>query len=229
MKIEGRTETVLSMLLTAAALVLAATVVYGQFFAAKGDKRTKEEIVYVSDWREIKQVGVTTGPPQPAVQLVEFSDFQCPYCRASHAAITALLKQHPQQISYTLVHYPLSSHPYAAEAARSAECARRQGRFAAMSEALFALQDSIGKRDWARYAIEAAVADTSKFSLCMQDPESARAQVEAGRVAGGRVEVKGTPTMIINGWLFKSGGPAAPQLHKTVQEILSGKSKYKLR
>jgi len=119
------------------------------------------------------------------------------------------------------VHYPLGAHKFAMPAARAAECAREQGRFAEYITQVYAKQDSLGLKPWLDFAKETAIPDIIDFSECVA--EKAEVPNIAGGIALGKtIGVRGTPTIIINGWrypmpptdeLSRSSVPSSQQVH----------------
>ncbi|MDO8488241.1 MAG: thioredoxin domain-containing protein [bacterium] len=85
------------------------------------------------------------GDPGAAVTLIEYSDFQCPYCAQAFPTIKQILDEYGDKVVFAYKHFPLSQiHPHAQKTAEAAECARDQGKFWEFHDALFASQD-----DWA--------------------------------------------------------------------------------
>lgn len=139
------------------------------------------------------------GPDRAPVTLIEFSDFQCPYCAAAVPQIRALLKAYPEQVRLVFKEFPLDSHPQANLAASAALAAQKQGKFWAMHDAMYS------GRDLSREAILAmgrnAGLDMKKFEadLTATDvQETIVRDLQDGETAG----VEGTPTVFINGQKF---------------------------
>ena len=84
----------------------------------------------------------------------------------------------------------------------AAECAERQGRFEAMYQLLFAQQESLGSKDWGDFAEEAGVPDVGTFEECLTLPADSFPRIQAGRDLGLRRNIRGTPTVFVNGRLF---------------------------
>jgi protein-disulfide isomerase len=155
----------------------------------------------VSNWKGYAEKGLRIGPESASVTIVEFADFQCPFCARAVDEVKGAQREHPAQVAWVFRHYPLSSHPFAQTAARAVECADRSGRFADMHDVLYANQDSIGKRSWVDFARDAGVADTAAFTQCMSntgDPTVQR-RIADDVAAGHRLGVEGTPTFLVNG------------------------------
>jgi protein-disulfide isomerase len=137
------------------------------------------------------------GPAEAPVTLVEYGDYECPYCRSAHAVIPGLIERLHGQARFVARHFPLPDvHPNAALAAEAVEAAAAQGKFWEMHDRLFANQDRLQLGDLLRYArelgldVEAFEADLSRARFA----DRISADVEGGEAAG----VAGTPTFFIN-------------------------------
>lgn len=84
--------------------------------------------------------GHSLGPNNAAVTVVEFADFQCPYCARAELIIKRLLIQYPDKIRFIYRHFPLTLHPYAIKAAMVSECGDEQGKFWEIHDLLFTKQ-----------------------------------------------------------------------------------------
>lgn len=142
-----------------------------------------------------------SGSPMAPVTLVEFSDFQCPHCASAHPALERIVREHEGRVKLVFKHYPLPSHTRALAAARAAEAAGRQGKFWEMASQLFAHQHTLEDSDIATFA-QAIGLDMERFQKDVASEEVAKA-VDADRAEGEGVNVKGTPTIFINGRKFE--------------------------
>jgi protein-disulfide isomerase len=140
----------------------------------------------------------TRGPADAWVTIVEFSDFECPYCKQAAATLVQLLAEYPDDVRLAFRHFPLSSlHPSARPASIAAECARAQGHFWEMHDRIFAGQPALSSDDLVAYATGADV-DVGAWKECLSAPEPA-ARVDADFALGRQLEVTATPTFAING------------------------------
>lgn len=201
-------ERIVSTLLTVAALAIALVLVRREFASEAESDLITERMSRVEAFESIVAAGTRIGPPGAPVQLVEFGDFECPFCRKFHAAFEAVRQRHPNAVALTFVHYPLSSHRFAMPVAIAAECARRSGRFEEFTRLVFEKQDSLGLVQVAEIASRAGV-DPRAHKECVAEPE-VEGVVEAGRRLGDRIGVQYTPTVLINGWRF-----ALPQANRS--------------
>jgi protein-disulfide isomerase len=138
--------------------------------------------------------------------LVEFSDFECPFCRRLHRTLAELRTLYPSEVAVIYRHYPLRNHPRAMPAAIASECAAEQGRFEAYANLVFELQDSLGRVAWEQIAVRSGVVDTARFRACRSRGDI-RAVVDSDYAAGWRLHLEGTPAMIIGNQLILGATP----------------------
>jgi protein-disulfide isomerase len=149
----------------------------------------------VRNWRTYAEAGHRMGPESATVTIVEFSDFQCPFCRRAAPTLRALRVRYPHNVAVIYRHFP--GHQFSLRAAIAAECAGRAGYFEPFHDALFAQADSIGKKPWSRFAREVGMRDTVGFSTCLSDA-SVPPLVFRDTLAATMLSVHGTPTFLIN-------------------------------
>lgn len=188
-------------LMVVCALAVTGMAVRNQFFATGSAVQQPEAPRAIRGWRSLAQDGAVLGAADARVAIVEFSDFQCPFCAQLSKTIRSMQARDPGRFRVVYRHYPLAQHTHATEAAVAAECAGRQGRFAEYHDALFAAQDSIGTRSWTQFAATAGVADTTALKTCMAGPDT-RARVEADAKQAAKLRLPGTPSVIIDGKLY---------------------------
>jgi protein-disulfide isomerase len=216
-------DALITATLVVCAVITTGVVVRREFIAPSASSgRAEQKPVLIPRWREHLAKGMRLGPDEAPVQLVEFADFECPYCGDFHNKLRALQERYPNQIALTFVHFPLPGHRFALAAARVVECAGEQGRFEAMYDELFERQDSFGLKPWSDYATAAGVPDLAAFDTCIKKTDPI-ARVEEGKDLGTKLNIQGTPTIVINGW--KLGHPPnADELDGMVKKVLAGKS-----
>lgn len=136
------------------------------------------------------------GPGDAWVTLVEFADFQCPYCRAEEPILVDLSTTYGADLRVVFKYLPLPFHARARPAALAAACADEQGRFWEMHDLLFrgALDDASILAD----AGQIAGLDVALWQACLGSPEAA-AVVDADVSLARRLEISGTPTFAVNG------------------------------
>lgn len=216
-------DSVVTAIFLVCALGTTGVIVHREFFVLPaGGTRAEQKPLFITNWRTDLAKGVRLGPAQAPVQVLEFADFECPFCGGFHETLKTLRERYPTQVSLTYMHFPLPGHRFALPAARAAECAGDQGRFEAMYDRLFDEQDSFGLKPWSEFATEAAVPDSAAFEACIKRTEPIT-RITEGRALGNQLDVQGTPTIIINGWKL-GRPPTLEELDHMVKAILAGKS-----
>lgn len=220
-----RLETAFSALMTLSAVLIAGSVFHRSFFTDQVDlHENDEEIQRVEDWNQLLRNGVRIGSAAAPVQIIEFGDFECPFCRRFHLDVVRVMAEFPGEIALVYYHFPLSQHRFAEPAARAAECSRLEDRFHPMAERLFADEDSLGLKSWASYARSAGVRDTVALNECMGRGEI-QARIDANRTFARRLSVRGTPTVIINGWRF-GRPPSFDSIRSIAYAVIDGQSPF---
>ena len=139
--------------------------------------------------------------PDAPVQIVKFSDYQCPACKFFVSIEQKIKEDYSDQVSIVTKHFPLYMHPYAHVASRSAEAARKQGKYKEMHDKIFEGQEVWSKGNAERlfigYAEEIGL-DTEVFTADMNSAEMNQIVMEQ-RKEGVRMGVNATPTFYING------------------------------
>jgi protein-disulfide isomerase len=157
---------------------------------------------------EVAALGPSRGPAEAAVTIVEFSDFQCPYCRRAGPILAELLARYPDDLRVVYRHLPLASiHPRARPAARASICAEQQGLFWEFHDAIFAGPNPLEEDDLRQLAAGVG-ADLEAYQACLasgaQD-ERIDADVAAARELG----ISGTPAFLVNGVMLRGAQPVA--------------------
>ena len=149
------------------------------------------------------------GNKNAKVTLIEYSDFECPFCLRHVDTMESILKKYPNDVRLVYRHYPLSFHPEAQKAAEASECAGVQGKFWEMHDMIFAANEAgtMSVQQWKDSAKTLGL-DTSKFNKCLDDGETAdrvAQDLQEGSVAG----VGGTPGTFVNGQMIEGAMPLA--------------------
>jgi len=169
---------------------------------------------------EVQAKGPARGPSNAPVTIVEFSDFQCPYCGREVPVIERLMKEYDGKIRLVFRHYPLDFHPFAQKAAEAAACAQEQGKFWELHDKMFGNQSKLGVDDLKGYA-KAVGLDVAKFDKCLDSGEK-KPLVEEDVKAGGEAGVSGTPAFFING-VFINGAQPYEHMKQAVDRELKRK------
>ncbi len=213
-----RFERAANALVVVAALALAVSVVHHEFFASdvSGQRRAPQKPVTVKNWPELLRSGTLIGDSSAAVKIVEFGDFECPFCRRFEQSYDAARRRFGHDVALVFVEFPLSSiHRSAAAAARAAECAGSQGRFEAFHDLLYQQQDSLGLKSWSAFSREARVPDEKLFEKCVKDTIPVAA-IEKGRAIAKEMGIQATPTIVLNGMRY-----FAPPDDSTLEAIIT--------
>ncbi len=141
------------------------------------------------------------GPARAPIQIIEYSDFQCPACARAQPILDRLLQDYEGKVRLTFRHFPLAGHKLAKPAHQAAECAARQGQFWAYHDRLYAEQAAWSRLEdptetFLRYA-EALGLNMDKFAVCLASDEVA-ADIFAEKEEGTAVKIGSTPTFFIN-------------------------------
>ncbi len=139
----------------------------------------------------------TEGSESAKVTVVEFSDFECPACKAAEPILKQIREKYRGQIRFVYRFFPLPAHEYGLISAQAAEAAGRQGKFWEMHEKLFANQPNFQKDQLKQYALEIGL-DPERFAQDLES-DSVLQKVLNDRSDGGRAGVQATPTFFING------------------------------
>ena len=143
----------------------------------------------------------TRGAAAAPITLVEYGDFECPYCRALAPIVDGLRQRLGGQLRFVFRHFPLTaSHPHAFRAAQAAEAAGAQGAFWEMHDLLFARQAALTDEDLVAYAAELGL-DAERFGRELREAvyaERVREDIRTGMASG----VTGTPTLYLDGVRF---------------------------
>jgi len=137
------------------------------------------------------------GPAAAAVTLVEFSDYQCPFCKRAHDTIEQLVAAYPKDIRLVFMDYPLPMHNRAAAAAEAARCAGEQGKYWEYGDNLMKAAGDLSDDNLKARATELSL-DAGAFETCISSTKHEPA-VQSDFTEGNRVGVSGTPTFFING------------------------------
>ncbi|MEO8185282.1 MAG: thioredoxin domain-containing protein [Deltaproteobacteria bacterium] len=137
------------------------------------------------------------GPEDAKVTIVEFSDFQCPYCARAADVVHKIKERYADKVRFVFRQFPLPMHPDAHLAAEASLAAQRQGKFWEFHDLLFANQQALSREALEGYArqLKLNVSDVQRAL----DGQTEKAAVDADVSLGEGVQVNGTPTLFING------------------------------
>ncbi len=163
------------------------------------------------------------GDKNAKVSIIEYSDFECPFCKQFHPIVKSMIDEYKGKVSWVYRQFPLDSiHPNARKEAEASECAAEQGKFWEFTDKIFERTKSNGYGfaldDLPKLAKELGL-DTNKFNQCFTSSKYA-SHVEEQLQSGIKAGVKGTPGSFING-LEIPGAVPAQELKKVVDQALS--------
>jgi DNA integrity scanning protein DisA with diadenylate cyclase activity len=142
------------------------------------------------------------GPATAPVTLVEYGDYECPYCGRMHPVVRELRERLGDRLRFVFRHFPLDSvHPHARRAAEAAEAAAAQGRFWEMHDLLYENRENLDDESLGRYADELGL-DVARFEDDLSERRHAP-RVREDRFGGERSGVEGTPTFFVNGMRYE--------------------------
>lgn len=159
------------------------------------------------------------GDKDAKVTIVEFSDFECPYCAKADTTVKRVMEKYGDKIKLVYKHYPLSFHPNAPKAAEASICAQQQGPefFWKMHDELFANQRNLSVGVMKDSAKKIGL-DYDAFSKCLTSGQFA-SQVEADMQQGMEVGVNSTPVFFVNGRIIKGAQPFESFVEKIEKEL----------
>lgn len=204
----------ITAVLVCCALVLVVVVARREFWPHTVSAR-RLEVREQKDWREYATDGHSMGSSAARVTVVEFADFECPACRMLATELNSIRARDSSATHVIYRHFPLSIHRFAIPAARASECASAQGAFEEMHNVLFLYSDSLGLAPWSWFAAKAHVPDTVGFAMCVRQ-SGPIAALARDTLAGRRLQISGTPTVIINGLRF-TGTPPIDTLRAIIE------------
>jgi len=164
----------------------------------------------------------STGASDALVTIVEFSDFQCPFCATLSSTLKAIEKNYKDQVRIVFLQFPLPMHPNAEKAAQASLCANEQNQFWQMHDALFAEQARLGVDELRRKAAKLSL-DMAAFNTCLDGNKYASA-VRADIAEGVKAGVKGTPAFFVNGRYY-SGSQPYDEIQRVIEEELQRTAK----
>jgi protein-disulfide isomerase len=145
------------------------------------------------------------GAASAPITMIEFSDFQCPFCQRANPTVEQVLKTYGDKIKFVYRHYPLPNHPNARPAAEAAACAQVQGKFWEYHDRLFANPSKLTDADLKAHAAAVGL-DEGKFATCF-DGRQQKAGIDKDIADAEGVGVSGTPAFFINGRVLDGAQP----------------------
>ena len=198
---------------------------------AKGTPRSKvyEELTKDGSTRQVMlplkmkvEVGQapTKGPRDAKVTIIEFSDFQCPFCSRGAATITQVIKEYGDKVQVAFKQHPLPFHKDAFLAAEATLAAHEQGKFWEYHDVLWQNQKALQRPELEKYAQQLGL-NMSKFNAAL-DSRKFKAQIDAEIAESEKLGASGTPAFFING-IYLKGAKPFEEFKVVIDQELSGK------
>lgn len=181
---------------------------------------SRNKVIYALDQPRVQvEVGSLPGKgsDKAKVTIVEFSDFQCPFCKKGSDTLKDVIKKYGSKVKYHFRDFPLSFHDRGKPASNAARCAAEQGKFWEFHDSLFADQKKLADEDFIALGKKLNL-DMGKFEPCVKESKR-MADVEKDIQAGENAGVSGTPAYFING-VFVSGALPLKKFEEMIDEEL---------
>jgi protein-disulfide isomerase len=208
-----------SVLLACAAMV-AVSMVHREFFTPAQDGILTGQ--HIANWKDLAANRTpTTGNADSPVTILDFSDYECPFCKSLEGKLRTLAAQQPDVIRIIRYEFPLTLiHPYAYEAALAGKCAAKQDVVGSFQTLIYQNSTKLGTLNWRNLAANANIPNLDKFTSCLEQKKLA-GEVDADIAVGQRLGFKSTPTLVINGDVV-SGDQSKETLSKLVKRYAKG-------
>ena len=196
-----------------------------RFFAYVDELKTAHAVANTLPFPDLPRFDVSVdddpmlGNKDAKVTIVQFAEFQCPYCGKARDSVDQVMKNYEGKVRMVFRDFPLSFHPRAIPAAIAANCAEKQGKYWEVHNDMMSNQRALEESDLTGYATKAGL-NLDKWNACRQDPAIA-AEVQADVAAGSALGVTGTPAFFING-IMLSGAQPYEQFKTIVDRELAG-------
>lgn len=196
-------------------------------------KKQERMMAFVAELEKKTEVNKTLDPPRidvaagdsprfgsadAPVEIIEFSDFQCPYCTRGAATLDEVKEKYGDKVTVVYRHFPLDFHDRADRAAQASECANDQDKFWPYHDQLFANQSALQEADLVRYA-KMVELDVKQFEDCMATNKHAQT-VQDDLKEGAEAGMSGTPGFFING-RFVGGAQPIQVFSEIIDEELA--------
>jgi protein-disulfide isomerase len=180
-------------------------------------KENKVAVKLSEPRQQVEAKGPARGPNNAPITLVEFSDFQCPFCGRAHDTVEQVMQSYAGKVRLVFRHFPLEFHKNAEKAAEASMCANEQGKFWEYHDVLFKNQQTLEVDQLKTHATEVGL-DGNTFAACL-DSGKYKKTVEEDTAAGQKVGVSGTPAFFINGVML-SGAQPFDEFKKVIDQEL---------
>ena len=196
-----------------------------RFEAFMGEMHTAYEVKLSLPQPEMPRIPISVdddpfiGPENAPITIVQFAEFQCPYCGRAKEVIDQVMEKYEGKVTMVYRDFPLSFHDRAIPAAVAANCAGEQGQYWPMYDALMSNQRALAESDLTKHATTLGL-DLDKWNTCRKDPAQ-EAEVQKDFEDGTKAGVQGTPAFFING-IFLNGAVPLEQFTAIIDAELAG-------
>jgi protein-disulfide isomerase len=161
------------------------------------------------------------GSKSAKIEIVEFSDFQCPFCSRVTPTLKQVHEEYGDRVRIVFKHLPLGIHPKAPDAHAAAEAAHRQGKFWEMHDKIFANQREMAPEKYVEYATQLGL-DVERFKKDVVSAE-VKQKIDADSQEAARLNVRGTPGFFINGRYLSGAQPFGAFKQRIDEELAAQK------
>jgi protein-disulfide isomerase len=180
-------------------------------------QRAHVQVLLAAPRVDVAAEGPARGPAGAPITIVEFSDFQCPFCGRAQPVLERVMKEYPREVRLVFRDFPLSFHADAQRAAEAGHCADEQQKFWPLHDWIFQHQGELGAEQLAAAAAQLGL-DARRFDACMTTHKYQQV-VEDNQAAGERAGVTGTPAFFVNGEPL-TGAQPFEKFHEVIERKL---------
>lgn len=207
-----------SIILVICAVIVTTLVVKNEFNNSTEGSENSNETEYIDNWRELNTSDFYGGDTKAEVEIIEFFDYQCQYCKSVQPTIKNIKSKYGNMISISYAHFPLGYHKEALNAAIAAECARDQNQFMNYHIKLFEYQDSLGSVPYSKVLSNDDLLNKDSFEECLKNGNK-EILINKSIALGNKIGIKSIPTFIINGEAIK-GAVSETKFSQTIDTHL---------
>jgi protein-disulfide isomerase len=224
MQTTSAVDRAINLVLTVAALAIAATLVLRQVRAETnvGASSVSSPLpTKVGNWADLLAVARSGVNPSAPVKVMVFTDFECAACKRLHFTLSRLHESMRDTFTVRYMHFPLATHANAEPAAAFFECMRTAAVSDSIAGVLYDAQDSLGRIPWTTLAQRVEPqGGANRVTACMGD-STVVAQVRSHVSIGEEIAIAFTPTIVINGWRL-DGAPTSTALANYIRAAANG-------
>lgn len=171
-----------------------------------------------STWKQLVKSDLMSGSQEAKIKIVEFFDYECPYCRRIQPTLDEIRRRYPNDVAIIYRHFPLPYHSAAYPSAIASECANEQGKFESYHAALFEHHGFSKSLNWTNLAMAVGIDDLMRFQECV-NLETYSGKITHDMQLAESVQISGVPTLIVEGNIFE-GIIAVNELDKIIQDAI---------